>query len=70
MYFCIDTCNKVGKGTTLIKSWEDYESSWGDDMFCHLKFYKATEVKVELTEVTVVKKVPVASKTTTKKVSK
>jgi len=70
MYFCVDKYNKAYGGKTIVDAWERYEEEVGDFAFSELKFYKAEEIKVELKEVPFVKKVPVASKTITKKVSK
>ena len=62
MYFCVDSCNQVGVGKTILESWNDYENEFSDDNFANLKFYKGTEIKVELKEVTTVSKIPVATK--------
>lgn len=71
MYFCVDKMMcRAFAGKTLIEAYETYEEECGDYSFSELKFYNAEEVKVELKEVPFVKKVPVATKTTTKKVSK
>lgn len=67
MYFCVDSGNQVGVGKTILESWNDYESEFSDDGFAHLKFYKGTEIKVELKEVTTVSKIPVAAKKSVKK---
>jgi hypothetical protein len=70
MYFCVDRYQKAYSGKTIVDAWERYEEEAGDFAFSELKFYKAEEIKVELKEVPFVKKVPVATKTITKKVSK
>ena len=70
MYFCVDKYQHVGVGKTIVDAWEMYEEENGGFAFSELKFYKANEIKVELVETTVVKKVPVASKTTAVKKGK
>ena len=70
MYFCVDRYAKAAYGKTIVDAFDNYEESFGDFAFSELKFYKATEIKVELKEVSVIKKVPVASKTTAVKKGK
>lgn len=67
MYFCVDKYNKAYGGKTIVDAWEKYEEEEGGFFFTELKFYKAEEVKVELKETTVIKKVPVAAKKPTTK---
>ena len=70
MYFVKDTGNNIAIGKTLVEAFDNYEMDHQNDVFSDLKFFKATEIKVELSEKQVTVEVPVVKSLAKKPVIK